>query len=131
MPRLSPGRARREFLAAKPEVERRLAEGDTVLDVYAALRKEGKLTMCYNVFRLHVNRAGLRSPRGHGGKSLPPAPALPAQRTETAPKPATPATPAQEQDGQKRKCIIAGGNDDKPAFGRHPMPDWLKELKGK
>lgn len=126
MARLSPGRARREFLAAKPEVERRLAEGDTVLDVYAALRKEGKLTMCYNVFRLHVNRAGLRSPRGHRGKT--PAPALPAQRTETAPKPAT---PAQGQDGQKRKCIIAGGNDGKPAFGRHPMPDWLKEQKGK
>lgn len=129
MARLRPGLARREFLAAKTEVERRLAEGDTVLDVYAALRKEGKLTMCYNAFRLHVNRAGLRSPRGHRGKT--PAPALPAQRTETAPKPATPATPAQGQDGQKRKCIIAGGNDDKPAFGRHPMPDWLKELKGK
>ena len=128
MPRLSPGRARREFLAAKPEVERRLAEGDTVLDVYAALRKEGKLTMCYNAFRLHVNRSGLRSPRGHARKPPAPAPALPAQRTETAP---TPATPAQGQDGQKRKCIIAGGNDDKPAFGRHPMPDWLRELKGK
>ena len=126
MARLSPGRSRREFLAVRPEVERRLAEGDTVLDVYAELRKQGMLTMCYNAFRLHVNRDGLRSPRGHVRKPPAPASALPAQRAETAPKPAT---PAQGQDERKRTCIIAGGSDNKPAFGRHPMPDWL-EPKG-
>ena len=122
--RLRPGRARREFLAAKPEVERRLTEGDTVLDVYTELRKEGRLTMCYNAFRLHVNRAGLRLPRGHAQKPSTPAPVLPVQRTEAAPKPAasTPQSPRQ-------KCVVAGGSDGKPAFGRHPMPDWLDEVK--
>lgn len=122
--RLRPGRARREFLAVKPEVERRLAEGDTVIDVYAELRKEGKLTMCYNAFRLHVNRAGLRLPRGHAQKPPASAPALPAQRTETAPKPAV----STLQSG-RQKCVIAGGSDGKPAFGRYPMPDWLDGVK--
>ena len=137
MAKLRPGLARREFFAVRPEVEEILASGGTFRLAYDMLKEKGKISMGYDTFRQYAGgmRPCVMRRRSRKGDALPqppaPAPALPAQRTETAPKPATPATPAQEQDGQKRKCIIAGGNDDKPAFGRHPMPDWLKELKGK
>lgn len=131
MTRLRPGLARREFFAVRPEVEEILSSGGTFRLAYDMLKGKGKISMGYDTFRQYASgmRPCVMRRRSRKGDALPlppaHAPALPAQRTESAS-----ATPAQGQAVQQRKCIIAGDNDDKPAFGRHGEPDWLKELKG-
>lgn len=131
MERLRPGLARREFFAVKPEVDEFLASGGTYRLAYDMLIEKGKISMSYDTFRQYaggMRPCVMRRRARKGDVASPPqaqTPALPAQRGEKASK-AVAATPPDQCPEQKRKCIIAGGSDGKPAFGRHPKPDWLE-----
>ena len=62
------GRHRAAFIALRPLIEGALANGYTMKATWAALRDEKKISMSYQTFRMHSQRAGL----GQGGQAATP-----------------------------------------------------------
>lgn len=100
------GRHRAAFVALRPLIEGALAHGYTMKVTWAALREEKKLSMSYQTFRMHCQRAGL------GQHPLDAAPA--SQRR--------PGSLSSPDAGSVRRGASGPGDDQERGFRHERVP---------